>query len=102
MLKPVRSTVASTLDYDHFQSEVPNDTGSTVLRRAASAIGTIARLVGNSIREEGNDEPATLSPNAQAGLLDALEVIAHAMQFEADFVDEHDQWLAAASKGETM
>ena len=63
--------------------------------RAANAISTIARLVSNSIRaeQEGNDEPMPLSARAQAGLLDALELIAHSMEFEADFVDAHDQWL---------
>lgn len=90
---PVVHTVASILDFDHFQSEQPNDTGSVVLRRAANAISTIARLVSNSVRAEGNEEPVALSVNAQAGLLDALELIAHGMQFEADFADKHDQWL---------
>ncbi|AJZ59611.1 hypothetical protein OI25_615 [Paraburkholderia fungorum] len=90
------NSIAATLDFDHFQSERPNDTGSAVLRRAACAISTIARLVSNSIRaeQEGNDEPVPLSARTQAGLLDALELIAHSMEFEADFIDEHDQVLS--------
>ncbi|QGZ54293.1 hypothetical protein [Paraburkholderia acidiphila] len=91
MLKPVRNSVASVLDHDHFRSEEPNDTGSTVLRRAASAIQTIARLVGNSVRQEGNDERVALSLDAQGGLLDALELIAYAMQYEAELVDDNAQ-----------
>lgn len=91
MLKPGRNTVAAVLDFDHFQSEEPNDTGSTVMRRAANAIQTIARLVSNSVRQEGNDEPAALSLDAQGGLLDALELIAYAMRYEAELVDDNAQ-----------
>lgn len=84
---PSVHTAASILDFDHFRIAEPNNTGSVVLRRAANAIRTIARLVSNSVRDEGNDEPVGLSLDTQAGLLDALELIAYAMEHEAEMVD---------------
>jgi hypothetical protein len=87
MCNPTIHTVGSILDFDHFRSPEPNNTGSAVLRRAANAIRSIARLVSNSVRAEGNEEPVALSLDTQAGLLDALELIAYAMEHEAEMVD---------------
>lgn len=79
--------VATILDWDPHAIELTNLSCIT-LRRAASAIETIARLVNNSILEEGNDEPVALSRKSQSGLLDALELIAVAMHREVELVDK--------------
>lgn len=84
--------VAGILDFDQHAVESTNRSCVT-LRRAASAIETIARLIGNSIIENDNDEPVALSNKSQVGLLDALELVAVAMYYEAEAVDNHDRAL---------
>ena len=80
------------LHADSFAVQSPNDepvdTGAPQLRRSASAIYAIARIVGNSIRNRQDGvEPMILPPQIEAGLLDAVELIALALECEASHVD---------------
>lgn len=79
--------VAVILDSDPCAVE-STDRACVTLRRAASAVETIARLVNNSILEEGNDEQVALSFKSQSGLLDALELVAVAMQYEVELAEK--------------
>jgi hypothetical protein len=80
------------LDADSFQLPIPNDTGSTEMRRAASAIQIISRLVSNSIRSRDDGiETNFLPPAVEAGLLDALEFVARGLTHEAGMADDNAQ-----------
>ncbi|MCP3714882.1 hypothetical protein [Paraburkholderia sp. CNPSo 3281] len=86
--------VATILDWDPHAIESKNRL-SVTLRRASSAVETIARLINNSILEEGNDEPVALSRKSQSGLLDALELVAVAMYYEVERADDAQRYRAS-------
>lgn len=86
-------TALTQLDADTHARKLPADIcepapGIANVRRSAQAVYAIGRIVGNSIRNRDDGiEPLRLQPHIEAGLMDALELIALYVMSEADSLE---------------